>query len=74
MLDNKSDEELWELLRDRHKRINDAAAREARAVEAGVRSPVTEGSLQPQKDRAIADTDAILDELEKRYYAAKNVD
>lgn len=70
MLDKKSDEELWTLLRDRHNRINDAAAREARVAEAGVRSPVTEGVLQPQKDRAATDTDALLDELEKRYYSA----
>lgn len=72
MLEDKSDQELWALLRDRHKRINDAADREALAAAAGIGGPITNGALQPTKDRAIADADAILDELEKRFNALRS--
>ena len=69
MLSDKADEELWALLRERHKRINEAADREARAAESGVKGPIRDGALQPLKDRAIADSDEIIDELEKRFFA-----
>lgn len=64
----KTDRELWEALRRRHKEINDAANQEANAAQAGINSPITQGKLQPIKDKKIAESEEILDELERRFF------
>jgi hypothetical protein len=73
VLEDKTDEQLWALLRERHKRINDAADREAPAVKSGVKGPIRDGALQTLKDRAIAVTDALIDEFEKRFFRQRGI-
>ncbi|MCE2493092.1 MAG: hypothetical protein J4F40_10870 [Alphaproteobacteria bacterium] len=62
---NSEETRLWERLRDIRNRIQEIADLEARGAIFG--SGAADGSLDPERERLIKETEDILDRLEAMY-------